>query len=143
VPPGDETLVQAFVELAQDRGWRFGQVAAAGPTLPVWNLLAEALDVPLVGKAGIDPDTCPLVVAPRPMPADPGWQALTAAVTNTNQGLVFVLEHPAEPGEASADVIGVLTDDGERRRRMPNAAHAMSEAQHPVARCAGRRLQPA
>jgi hypothetical protein len=84
------------------------------------------------------------VVAPRPLPADPTWQAMTAAVTNTNRGLVFVLEHPADAGQtAAADVIGVLTDDGERRRRMPNAAHAMSEAQHPVARCAGRRLKPA
>jgi tetratricopeptide (TPR) repeat protein len=144
VSPGDETLVQAFIELADDRGWRFGQVAVAGPTLPVWGLLAEALDAPIVGKAGIDPDACPLVVAPRPLPADPTWQAMTAAVTNTNRGLVFVLEHPADAGQtAAADVIGVLTDDGERRRRMPNAAHAMSEAQHPVARCAGRRLKPA
>jgi len=143
VPPGDETLVQAFVELAEDRGWRFGQVAVVGPTLPVWGQLAEALGVPVVSKAGFDPDTCPLVVAPRPMPADAAWQALTGAVTTTNQGLVFVLEHPAEPGDEAADVIGVLTDGGERRRRMPNAAHAMSEAQHPVARCAGRRLQPA
>lgn len=142
VSPSDETLVQAFVELAQDRGWRFGQIAVAGPTLPVWSLLADALGAPVVGKAGMDPDTCPLVVAPRPMPLDPAWQSLNAAVTNTNQGLVFVLEHPAESREAYADVIGVLTDGGERRRRMPNAAHAMSEAQHPVARCAGRRLQP-
>jgi tetratricopeptide (TPR) repeat protein len=143
VSPGDETVVQAFIELARDRGWRFGQIAVAGPTLPVWSLLAEAFDIPIVGRAGLDPDTCPLVVAPRPLPADPGWLELTAAVTNTNQGLVFVLEHPGEPGDAAADVIGVLTDGGERRRRMPNAAHAMSEAQHPVARCAGRRLQPA
>lgn len=141
VAPGDETLVQAFVELARDSGWHFGQVAVAGPTLPSWNLLAREFDAPLVGKSGIDPDVVPLVVAPRPLPADPAWQAMTAAVTNTNRGLVFVLEHPAEPGDATADVIGVLTDDGERRRRMPNPAHAMSEAQHPVARCAGRRLQ--
>jgi hypothetical protein len=143
VSPSDETLVQAFVELAEDRDWQFGQVAVAGPTLPVWGLLADALDVPVVGKAGLDPDACPLVVAPRPLPADATWQALTSAVANTNQGLVFVLEHPAEPPVAQADVIGVLTDNGERRRRMPNAARALSEAQHPVARCAGRRLKPA
>jgi hypothetical protein len=51
-----------------------------------------------------------------------------------------VLEHPGELGPAAADVIGVLTDGGERRRRMPNTARALSEAQHPVARVSGRRL---
>lgn len=140
VSPSDDTLVEAFVELAEDRGWGFGQVAVAGPTLPVWAALAEALDVPVVGKAGFDPDVRPLVVAPHPLPADPTWQALTSAVASTNSGLVFVLEHPGEAGPAAADIIGVLTDEGERRRRMPNAARAMSEAQHPVARFAGRRL---
>ncbi len=140
VAPSDETLVEAFTELARDRGWRFGQLAVAGPTLPVWTALATALDVPVVGKAGFDPDAHPLVVAPRPLPADPAWQALTGGVASTESGLVFVLEHPGEVGPAAADVIGVLTDGGERRRRMPNAARALSEAQHPVARVAGRRL---
>ena len=140
VAPSDETLVEAFVELTQDRGWTFGQVAIVGPSLPVWAALAEALDAPVVGKGGFDPDVRPLVVAPRPLSADPTWQTLTGAVTNTRSGLVFVLEHPGDAGPATADVIGVLTDAGERRRRMPNAARALSEAQHPVARFAGRRL---
>lgn len=140
VSPSDATLAEAFVELAHDRGWHFGQVAVVGPTLPEWTSLAEALDAPVVGKAGFDPDARPLVVAPRPLPADANWQSLTGSVASTNSGLVFVLEHPGEAGPASADVIGVLTDGGERRRRMPNAARAMSEAQHPVARFAGRRL---
>jgi len=140
VAPGDETLVEAFVELTRDRGWTFGQVAIVGPSLPVWAALAEALDAPVVGKGGFDPDARPLVVAPRPLSADPTWQTLTGAVANTNSGLVFVLEHPGDAGPATADVIGVLTDSGERRRRMPNAARALSEAQHPVARFAGRRL---
>jgi tetratricopeptide (TPR) repeat protein len=140
VAPSDATLVEAFVELARDRGWRFGQLAVAGPTLPVWTALAAALDVPVVGKAGFDPDAHPLVVAPRPLPADPGWLALSGGVASTDSGLVFVLEHPGELGPAAADVIGVLTDGGERRRRMPNTARALSEAQHPVARVAGRRL---
>ncbi len=140
VAPSDETLVEAFVELTSDRGWTFGQVAIVGPSLPVWAALAEALDAPVVGKGGFDPDARPLVVAPRPLSADPTWQTLTRAVANTNSGLVFVLEHPGDSGPATADVIGVLTDAGERRRRMPNAARALSEAQHPVARFAGRRL---
>jgi tetratricopeptide (TPR) repeat protein len=142
VSPSDDTLVEAFVELARDRGWSFGQIAVAGPSLPVWAPLAAALDAPLVGKAGFDPDARPLVVSPRPLHADPTWQTLSGSVKNTNSGLVFVLEHPGDEGPASADVIGVLTDEGERRRRMPNAARALSEAQHPVARFAERRLGP-
>jgi len=43
VPPSDEALAKAFAELAQDSGWRFGQVVAVGPSLPVWAPLAEAL----------------------------------------------------------------------------------------------------
>src|SRR5437867_12869228 len=41
VPPSDEALAKAFAELAQDSGWRFGQVVAVGPSLPVWVPLAE------------------------------------------------------------------------------------------------------
>jgi len=37
-------------------------------------------------------------------------------------------------------VIGVLTDGGGRRARRTNVAHALSEAQHPAGRLAGRRL---
>lgn len=141
VAPSDETLVEAFLELARDRGWRFGQVVAAGPTLAVWQTLAQQLGAPLVGRDAFAPAAHPVVVAPRPLSADTGWPALAAAVAEAGSGLVYVLEYPAESRAAPAvDVIGVLTDSGQRRPRMPNPAHAMSQAQHPVARCAGRRL---
>lgn len=141
VAPGDETLVEAFLELAHDRGWRFGQVVAAGPTLPVWTALAEQLGAPLVARAGFDAGAHPLLVAPRPLSVETGWPALAAAVAEAESGLAFVLEYPAEsPAAPPVDVIGVLTDGGHRRARMPNPAHALSEAQHPVARCAGRRF---
>ena len=139
-PPDDATLIAALFELVRDRGWRFGQVVTAGPTLPVWKTLAEQLGVPLAGRAGFDPATRPLVVAPRPLSAETGWPELTAAVAEAGSGLVFVLEHPGDGTTPLVDVIGVLTDAGQRRARRPNAAHALSEAQHPVARCAGRRL---
>src|SRR3989441_1598354 len=38
-PPADEALVQAFLEIARDAGWRFTQVVAVGPPLPVWTAL--------------------------------------------------------------------------------------------------------
>ncbi len=142
VAPSDEAILQALIELVRDSGWRFGQVVAVGPTLSQWSALADALQAPLVSHQAFDVEPCPLVVAPRPLPADPTWSTLSAAVVQHGAGLLFVLEHPADP-PADADIIGVLTDGGERRCRMPNTAHAISEAQHPAARCASRRLHPA
>src|SRR5438128_3620378 len=144
VAPSDAVLVKAFFEVARDSGWRFGQVVALGPLRPAWEDLARALDAPLVARTAFDPEATPLVVAERPLAADASWVQLGAAVREHGSGLTFVLEHPAEdPAEAGTDVIGVLTDARARRLRMPNPAHAMSEAQHPAARCAGRRLHAA
>jgi len=71
VPPGDETLVATFAEVAEDSGWRFGQVIALGPTLPAWSDLAQRLGAPLAGPTAFDPAACPLVVAARPLPPPP------------------------------------------------------------------------
>src|SRR6266849_1534261 len=144
VPPSDEALAKAFAELAQDSGWRFGQVVAMGPSLPVWAPLAEALGAPLVGRDGVDPGVVPLVAALRPLAPEAGWAALVTAITEARTGLVFVLEHsPESPGAVAADVIGVLTEGGggQRRSCMPQPAHALAVAQHPAARIAGRRLR--
>lgn len=144
VPPGDGTLVATFAELAEDSGWRFGQVIALGPTLPAWSDLAQRLGAPPAGPPAFDPAVCPLVVALRPpLPSDRAWTTITGAVAAQGAGLVLVLEHPADAAPVAADVIGVLTDAGERRSRAPNPVHALSEAQHPGARLAGRRLRPA
>ena len=146
--PDDAALAAAFLDLVRDSGWRFGQVVSLGPTLPVWRTLAVALRAPLVAGASFDPSACPLVVAQHPQPADAGWSTITAAVAKHASGLVFVLEHGAPslpeppPPVAGADVIGALadTEGGGRRPQRPNVAHALSEAQHPAGRLAGRRL---
>src|SRR5947199_1905004 len=143
VAPSDDTLVATLLEVAGDRGWQVGQIVVVGPSLPVWNRLAEAWDTPLVGRTGLDPRTAPLVVALRPLPADAAWQQAVRTVEDHQSGLVFVLEHPAElTAPPQADVVGVLTDLGVRRERMPNPVQAMTEVQHPAARAAGRRLHP-
>jgi tetratricopeptide (TPR) repeat protein len=141
--PDDASLAAAFVDLTRDSGWRFGQIVALEPALPVWRTMADALGAPLVTRTGFDPATCPLVVAQRPQPADTGWSTLTAAVAEHATGLVFVLEHLPEPAATGADVIGVLADAAGRRARQANVAHALSEAQHPAGRLAGRRLKTA
>src|SRR6267378_4495473 len=64
--PDDATLVHAFLDLASDSGWRFGQVVTVGPALPAWQALAEELRLPLSGRAAFDPEAVPLVVAQRP-----------------------------------------------------------------------------
>ena len=141
VPPSDEVLVRAFLELAEDRGWRFEQLIVCGPSLPSWNTLAEGMGIPLVSAEAADSSAVSLVAAIRPLSGDPAWDAATRGVLLENRGLVFVLEHPGDwAGRAGADVIGVLLDGGQRRARMPDVAHAVSEAQHPSARMAGRRL---
>lgn len=141
--PDDATLAEAFLDLARDSGWRFGQIVTLGPSLPVWRTLADALGAPLVTRTGFDPATCPLVVAQRPQPADAGWSTITAAVADHATGLVFVIEHvtDADAPEGGVDVIGVLADANGRRHRKVNVAHALSEAQHPAGRLAGRRLK--
>jgi hypothetical protein len=145
VPPSDEALIKAFVEVATGGGWRFGQLIGLGPTLGVWRTLAEALAAPIVGRGELDVAACPLVVALRPLPAEPAWAALTQTLARESAGLAFVLEHPADPSgpPSGADVIGVLTDQGVRRPRMPNPARALADARLPAARAAGRRLRPA
>src|SRR2546425_647174 len=76
-------------------------------------------------------------------PADAVWQQAVRTVEEHMSGLAFVLEHPAElTAPPQADVVGVLTDLGVRRERMPNPVQAMTEVQHPAARPAGRRLHP-
>lgn len=141
VPPGDEALIRAFAELTRDRGWRFGQVVPVGPTLPIWNSLAELVEAPLVSRAAFDPTAGPLLVALRPLPADTGWSDLTARVAG-GSGLVLTLEHPIETAvdTVEADVVGVLTEGGVRMSAIPGVVHALADVQHPASRLARRRL---
>src|SRR5256885_6202012 len=78
--PDDVSLAAAFVDLVRDSRWRFGQIGALGPALPVWRTMADALGAPLLTRTGFDPAARPFGVAQRPQPADPGWSTLTAAV---------------------------------------------------------------
>jgi hypothetical protein len=95
----------------------------------------------MVTADAADPGAISVVAAIRPLTGDPGWDSITGGIALENRGLAFVLEHPAESMvRAGADVIGVLLHGGQRRACMPDFAHAVSEAQHPSARMAGRRL---
>jgi hypothetical protein len=143
VAPSDETIVATFAEVAANCGWRFGQVILLGAEFPAVNDLTDRMEAPLVTPAGLDETVCPLIVGLRPLPADRIWSGIVAKLTSEGTGLVLAIEHPAEEATSiTADVIGVLTDAGKRRERAPNPAQALTEAQYPGARLAGRRLRP-
>jgi hypothetical protein len=144
VAPSDETLVATFAEVAEHSGWRFGQVILLGPEFPACNDLAQRMGAPLVTPAALDPDVCPLIVGVRPLSADRIWNGIIAKLTSQSIGLVLALEHPADAPSASVttDVIGVLTDGGQRRERAPNPAQAVADAENPGSRLAGRSLRP-
>ncbi len=142
VAPSDETLVATFAEVAASGGWQFGQLILLGPEFPACNDLAERLGAPLVTPAALDPAVCPLIVGLRPLSADRTWNGIVAKLLSQSIGLVFALEHPADAHGVTTDVIGVLTDAGQRRERAPNPAQALADAQHSGARLAARRLRP-
>ncbi len=143
VAPSDETIVATFAEVVANCGWHFGQVILLGPEFPASTDLAERLGAPLVTPAALDLAVCPLIVGQRPLPADRTWTGIVGRLTSQQIGLVFALEHPAEiAAGVTTDVMGVLTDGGTRRERAPNPVQAVTEAQHPGARLAGRRLRP-
>jgi tetratricopeptide (TPR) repeat protein len=144
VAPSDETLVATFAEVAANSDWHFGQVIPLGPEFPACTDLAERVGAPLVTPAALDPAACPLIVGLRPQPADAIWNEMVAKLTSQSIGLVLAIEHPADAqAPITCDVVGVLTDDGTRRERAPNPVQAVSDARHPGARLAGRRLRPA
>jgi len=142
VAPSDETLVATFAEVAQHSSWAFGQVILLGPEFPACNDLAERLQAPLVTAAALEPAVCPLIVGLRPLTGDRTWNGIVSKLTSQSIGLVFALEHPGDAPLVTTDVIGVLTDAGQRRARAPNPAQAVADAQNPGARLSGRRLRP-
>jgi hypothetical protein len=144
VAPSDETLVATFAEVAGSCGWQFGQVVLVGPEFPACPDLAERVGAPLVSPAALDPAVCPLIVSLRP-PAPPGdgtWNGIVSTLASRSTGLVFALDHPADAQVVTTDVIGVLSDAGQRRERAPNPSQAALDARNPGARLAGRRLRP-
>ncbi len=142
VAPSDETIVATFAEVAANCDWHFGQVILLGPEFPAGNDLADRMGAPLVTPSAFDPPVCPLIVGLRPLVGDKTWTGIVGRLANESIGLVLALEHPADAQTVTTDVIGVLTDAGKRLERAPNPVRALSEAQHPGSRLAGRRLRP-
>ena len=142
VAPSDPTLVATFAEVAANCSWQFGQVILLGTEFAACNDLAYRLGAPLVTPAAFDTDVCPLIIALRPLLNDRTWTGIVARLADQSTGLVLTMEHPAEVTATNVDIVGVLTDNGERRARAPSPAQAAEAAGHPGSRLAGRRLTP-
>jgi tetratricopeptide (TPR) repeat protein len=143
VAPSDGTIVATFAEVAAGADWHFGQVILLGPEFPASNDLAYRLGAPLVTPSAFDTAVCPLIVALRPMLTDKTWIGIAGRLAEQSTGLMLAMEHPAEEWlGTTVDVVGVVTDGGERRERAPNPTQALGEARHPGSRLAGRRLRP-
>lgn len=137
-PPTTPELVHAFVSLAHDRGWEFGQVVTPSDDA-ISRTVAERLGISCEPLDHIDPERIPLVFAERPPVGQPDWKSAVDRVNEERKGAVFMAW--CSVGDTpDADVVGGLDDDGVPLALEIDAAQAIVMAQHPVANIAGREL---
>jgi tetratricopeptide (TPR) repeat protein len=127
----DEDLLDGFTGLTADSGWMFGQLVVLGDPTP-FGRLADALELQIEPETERDPGRVPLLVGTD---VRPGWREVSEQLASTDQGLSFLLEHPAS-GAASADVVGRLA----KLSGACDPSCALLEAQHPASRAARRRF---
>ena len=139
-PPTTEALVEAFVSLARDRDWEFGQVASVADDT-ISQSVAERFGVKRDEPDALDPDHVPLLFAARLPLGDPQWQQAVERIGEERKGAIFVVWHPIDPGP-DADVVGGLEQNDARLALGIDPASAIVMAQHPLARVAARELIP-
>src|SRR5256886_2015187 len=108
--PDDATLAAAFLDLARDSGWRFGQIVALGPALPDWRTLAAASRSPDAnGGAVTAPPTGPSsrTMSGKSIVASQFERA--ANLINLEQYMRHVLMHPFREVQVE---VPVRMDDG-------------------------------
>jgi hypothetical protein len=132
--------VQAFVSLARDRDWEFGQVASAADD-PISQTVAECFGVKRDALDTLDPDNVPLLFAERPALGDPQWQRAVERISTDRKGAIFVAWHPIDAPPV-ADVVGGLEQNDVQLALGINSASAIVMAQHPLARVTARELIP-
>ena len=137
--PTTEEIVEAFVSLARDRDWEFGQVVAVDCSTA--RTIAERLHVSCEPLDRIDVDRVPLVFAERRPEDHPHWQAAIDRVQTEGRGMILTVWH-AIATTPDADVVGGLEEDGQPLSLGIDPAHAIVMAQHPGARVATRELAP-
>ena len=135
-PPTNGELVQAFLALARDRDWSFGQVIGVGQHA-LWATVGNDFGLAVDSPDQVDVERVPLILAERPPKDNLQWGSLVDSVRNRGRGLIFILWHPAD--EAShADVVGGLEENGDPLPLRIDSADALVMAQHPLATVAER-----
>ncbi len=135
-PPTSGELVQAFVALARDRDWSFGQVIGVGQHA-LWPTVATEFGLAVDSPDQVNAERVPLILAERPPEDDRQWESLAESVRDGDRGMIFVLWHPADE-TSHADVVGGLEENGDPLPLRIDSADALVMAQHPRATVAQR-----
>ncbi len=139
-PPTSEELVQAFVSLARDRDWDFGQVVSVTGNL-LSRTVAERFGLQLQTLDTLDPEQVPLLFAERTPLGNAQWQQAVERIGEERKGATFVVWHSIDAAP-DADVVGGLEQNDTRLALGIDPACAIVMAQHPLARIASRELIP-
>ena len=128
-PPNDGMLINAFIETAEEEGWRFTRVVT-GDDWHGWSPLHRLLTAERVGDI-------PLAVAKSPSEACEACRDVAATIGETGRGLTFTLSTPYGVN-APVDVTGRIGDVGGGKI---DIAGALEMVRHPEGRLAGRVLK--
>ena len=128
-PPNDGQLINAFIEIAEEEGWRFTRIVT-GDDWHGWTPLHRLLTAESKGDI-------PLSVAKSPVDACQTCRDIRGTIADTGRGLSFVLSTPYGL-EAPVDVVGRVGENGGGRIDIPGA---LEMVRHPEGRLAGRVLK--
>ncbi len=120
-PTGDD-LLEAFINLATDCDWQFGQILTADED-STWTALSQV----------------PLLIATRPPIDSASWRDARRRIRESGSGAIVTIWH-AKDQPADVDLVGGLEHRGVPLPLVPDIAAAVVLAQHPNARVADRRM---
>ncbi len=133
--PSPERLVQEFITVVREEGWRFTHLVTTDEW-DGWVALAAALELPGCDGKSLPPEAVPLVVGLRPGGAGSTWALANRQVLRSEEGLTYSVFQPLSG--SVADVAGILEGSGKVRVDLGLAEEAI---RHPQSRLRGRRLR--
>ena len=128
-PPNDGALINAFIELAEEEGWRFTRIVT-GDDWHGWIPLHRLLAIETNGDI-------PLAVARSPFESSAACREVARGIAESGRGLAFVLEVPFGMG-APVDIAGRVGESGGGRIDVDGA---LEMVRHPEGRLARRVLR--
>ncbi len=128
-PPSDGALLNAFVEMAEEEGWRFTRIVT-GDDWQGWSILHRLLTAERLGDI-------PLAIAKSPTDACEACREVAAGIAENGRGLTFALSMPYGM-PAPVDIVGWIGDAGGGKI---DVAGALEMARHSDGRLARRVLK--